>query len=243
MRLPQSRTGLAVLVFALCVGAWVGSLIVDYLARPGFESLSAGVVIIIAIAVVGALVVAAVVAALLPGRRGRPVATGLISAAIAFAIGVGLGSVLGRIVGVGYQEVRREARGTIDLMLDGIADYTAQVDVAAYCGSEPHSENVATIQGVGIGRIGADSVVASVSMTPPDQPPVVRIWIEHTTNKERDLPVWEGPASHVPLPAGLSGLGFTNIPLVEGGTGDPAGRWPQQLSGRLGWSCEAWIPE
>ncbi len=249
---PRTVFGLTTVLWAaavLAIGAFLGWWIAYVLSAPdyGFGRLSAYFIAALAGVILATLAVIAVVAALWPGQRGRPAARVAIVIGLLFAAGVGLGWAITPVVGLGYREpVYLEARGTMNLSLEGLAGYVSQGDQLALCSRVDHTQVVGHVEAI-VGSVPSGRVAASVSIVPaaPDGWPSVAIAIQPTVEPKGSGTAWYGPAEVVERRDGnrTGRVTFSSAVLIadEHDGRLPEGR-PAELSGTLSWSCGDWVP-
>lgn len=230
---------------SLAVGAYLGYVIAANLYASGFASFNAFFAGLIALAILFVLVVVAVILALAPDRSGRPAARAAIVGGLVLTLGVGLGWVITPVIWPEFRApVILEAKGTMNLALDGIDGYAAGGDALATCRSEVDAEGVASVEAVVVGTIGPAVVAASVWIQSDNGTSDLMVWIPPPAEGTGTVPMWQGPEGIVEATrvAGGGQVVFSGIRLTAS---DAEGRapegWPAELSGTLTWSCGEWI--
>ena len=240
-----SRPTLVLWAAAFALGAFLGYGIAYSQTLTGLGSLGAIVAGLVAGALLATLAVIAVVARLMSGARGRSVARAALGAGFLLVAGVAVGWTVTRVLGLGLQEqTLLEARGTMNVSLDGLDGYAAGADARALCRSEPGSDEVARIESDDVGTLGTAVVVVSVSMRPEgtDGRPAVSVSIQPADKAQGSAPAWQGSADVLSEGGNREGrLVFVGASLVadEGALALPDGL-PTELSGTVRWSCDDW---
>ena len=240
----MSRAKLAGLAAAFAVGAFLGY---GFASTSGaaFGSIAAVFIGLITLGILAVMAVIAAILALTPDKSGRHAARAFVVAGAVLVVGVVVGWAVTPAFRSEYHEsVVLDARGTMNLSLEGIDGYTADGDSPADCHSELDAEAIASIGADVVGRIG--TAVVGASMTPltgsPDGRPAVTVSIRPSVGDKGWAPFWQGPADLVEVTDDGRGgrIAFSRAAFTEG-EATPADGYPFELSGTVSWSCGEWV--
>lgn len=241
--LHMSRGKLLFLGIALLAGLWLGYASNRAFAGGGFGAMGGIGGLILTGLIVVVLIVFAVLSAFQNDRQGGPAARSSMLGAGLVVAGFG-GGWVGAVALAPLQPVQLEAAGTMRLSLTGLEGYVRRDDTPAACRSEVGSQRLVWADANVGGKVGADTVTASLRMdrSAGEALPVIAVAITPAIKRPGAAPSWSGSAQ-----------------MVEGAVGDPTGRatfaalgldpdetgsrpvgWPIELSGELAWTCDEW---